>query len=244
VILTLPIREVVPATPRARIVRLDLGSRAFSYRAGQAVLIAAQGHERRRPYSIASSPEETTESGYLELLVGVEADGQPGPHLGLNTGALVDIEGPIGRFAFPEHPHERRFLFIAGGTGIAPLRSMLRHALLVPHDAIGLLYSARTLSEFAYERELRALAAAGRIELKQTVTREVAPGDWAGTHGRLGRTDLAPLVHHRETLCFICGPGTLVEDMLAALAELGIARERIRIEEWPQTPAAAANEHL
>jgi ferredoxin-NADP reductase len=244
VLLTLPILEVVPATPRARIVRLDLGGTPFSFRAGQAVLVAAHGYERRRPYSIASSPEETEERGYLELLVGVEADGQPGPHLELDAGALIDIEGPLGRFAFPEYPKERRFLFIAGGTGIAPLRSMLRHALLVPHDAIGLLYSARTLSEFAYERELRALAGAERIELKQTVTREVAPGDWAGTHGRLGRTDLAPLVHHRETLCFICGPAPLVEDMLAALAELGIARERIRIEEWPQTPAAAGNGHL
>jgi ferredoxin-NADP reductase len=244
VLLTLPIREVVPATPRARIVRVDLGGRAFPYRAGQAVLIAAQGRERRRPYSIAAAPEETEESGCLELLVGVEADGQPGPHLELTPGALVDVEGPTGRFAFPDDPPERRFLFIAGGTGIAPLRAMLRHALRVPHDAIGLLYSARTLSEFAYERELRALAASEQIELKQTVTREVAPGDWAGTHGRLGRTDLAPLVHHRETLCFICGPAPLVEDMLAALAELGVARERIRIEEWPQAPAPAANEHL
>ena len=109
---------------------------------------------------------------------------------------------------------------------------MLRHALRVPHDAMGLLYSARTLGEFAYEGELRDLAAAGAIELKQMVTREVAPGDWVGSHGRIGRADLTPLVHHRETLCFICGPGALVEDMLATLGELGVARERIRIEEW------------
>jgi ferredoxin-NADP reductase len=231
VLLTLSIREVLPATPRARIVRFDLNGSPFPYRAGQAVLVGADRH--RRPYSIASSPAESEEGGFIELLVGVDAEGEAGSHLVLRPGVRVDVEGPLGRFVFPDAPVERRFLFIAGGTGIAPLRSMLRHALRVPHDAIGLLYSARTLGEFAYERELRDLAAAGLIELKQTVTREVAPGDWDGTRGRIGRADLTPLVHHRETLCFICGPGTLVEAMLSALTELGVSRERIRIEEWP-----------
>jgi ferredoxin-NADP reductase len=230
VLLRLPIREVVPATPRARIVRLDLNGATFAYRAGQAVMVG--GDERRRPYSIASSPEESAEGGFIELLVGVDAEGSAGSHLPLEPGAMTDIEGPMGRFVFPEAPAERQFLFIAGGTGIAPLRAMLRHALRVPHDGVGLLYSARTVGEFAYERELRTLAAAGSIELKQMVTREVAPGDWVGTHGRIGRADLMPLLHSRETLCFICGPGALVEDMLATLGELGVARERIRIEEW------------
>jgi ferredoxin-NADP reductase len=228
--LTLPIRDVIPATPRARIVRFDLTGVEFRYRAGQAVMVG--GDARRRPYSIASSPEESEEGHFLELLVGVDSTGEAGSHLPLRPGAVADVEGPIGRFVFPEAPQERRFLFIAGGTGIAPLRAMLRHALRVPHDAIGLLYSARTVSEFAYESELRELAAAGRIELKQRVTREAAPGDWSGTHGRIGRADLTPLVHHRQTLCFICGPGALVEDMLATLDELGVDRERIRIEEW------------
>jgi ferredoxin-NADP reductase len=231
VLLTLHIREVIPATPRARIVRLDLNGAAFPYRAGQAVMVGDVGDERR-PYSIASSPDESEAGSFIELLVGVDADGEAGSHLPLRPGARVRVEGPLGRFVFPDRPEERRFLFIAGGTGIAPLRAMLRHALRVPHDAIGLLYSARMLSEFAYEHELRALAAAGLIELKQTVTREVAPGDWVGRHGRIGPGDLAPLVHHAETLCFICGPGALVEDMLAALMELGVARARIRIEEW------------
>ena len=84
-------------------------------------------------------------------------------------------------------------MFIAGGTGIAPLRAMLQQALRLPDSRIGLLYSARTAAEFAYEDELRALAAEGRIELRQAVTRE-APGGWAGMRRRIGREDLAPLV--------------------------------------------------
>jgi ferredoxin-NADP reductase len=144
----------------------------------------------------------------------------------------VDVEGPLGQFTFPSEPQERRFLFVAGGTGIAPLRAMLQHALRIPHQQIGLLYSARRPDEFAYEAELKALAAAGRIELRQTVTRDADPDTWLGRRGRISRDDLAPLVHAEETLCFVCGPPPLVQDMLAALAELGVSRERIRTEEW------------
>src|SRR5512134_1097048 len=149
-------------------------------------MIASQGSERRRPYSIACAPEEADADGWLELLVGVDGEGRPGMDLTLEPGALVDIDGPVGRFTFPLRPVEKRFVFIAGGTGIAPLRSMLRHALHVPHRQIGLFYSARTPGEFAYESELRSLARDGHIELRQTVTRESAD-DWAGTRGRIGR---------------------------------------------------------
>jgi ferredoxin-NADP reductase len=232
VLVTLPIREVLPATPRAVVARLDLGTLSFPYLAGQAILIASHGYEPRRPYSIASAPEDSAREHDLELLVGVESDGRPGPHLELTPGALVDVEGPLGRFTFPDEPRERRFLFVAGGTGISPLRAMMRHALRIPHERIGLLYSARTPEEFAFESEFRALAAEGRIEFRQTVTRDVAPGQWEGTRGRIGRSDLEPLVHAERTLCFICGPQMLVQGVVASLGELGVRRERIRTEEW------------
>jgi ferredoxin-NADP reductase len=232
VILTLPIREVLPATPRARIVRLDLGAQGFPYVAGQAVLIGQHGTDRRKPYSIAGSPEDAARDRCLELLVGVDADGSPGPHLTLEPQSLVDVDGPFGRFTFPARPEEDRFVFIAGGTGIAPLRAMLRHALNEPHRKIGVLYSARTPGEFAYEGELQTLARAGRIELRQTVTRDIAQTNWDGRRGRISRADLAPLIHDPATMCFVCGPPALVEEMPLVLDELGISRQRIRIEEW------------
>ena len=229
-LLTLAIREVRPATPRARIVRLGPGGAAFDYAAGQAVLVGAAGGPKR-PYSLATSPEEARREGCLELLVGVDANGTPGPHLTLERGHVVDVDGPLGTFIFPPAPAERRFVFIAGGTGIAPLRAMLHHALAIPHEEIGLLYSARTPDEFAYEDELRALAHDGRIELRQTVTRTIDDA-WGGPRGRIGRAELQPLVHNPATLCFICGPPALVAEMSALLAELGIGRSRIRVEEW------------
>ena len=229
-LLTLTIREVLPATPRARIVRLELGGAPFDYASGQAVLVGIPGGPKR-PYSVAASPEEARREGYLELLVGVDASGTPGPHLPLERGRVLDVNGPLGTFTFPAAPAERQFVFIAGGTGIAPLRAMLHHALAIPHNKIGLLYSARTPDEFAYENELRALARDGRIELRQTVTRTVSDM-WSGPRGRIGRAELLPLVHNPATLCFICGPPALVAEMSALLAELGIERARIRVEEW------------
>jgi ferredoxin-NADP reductase len=230
VLLTLAIRDVLPATPRARIVRIDLDGAPFDYAAGQAVLVGTTGGPKR-PYSLAGSPEEVRRDGYLELLVGVDATGTPGPHLILERGLTVDVDGPLGSFTFPPAPAEQRFVFIAGGTGIAPLRAMLHHALAIPHQQIGLFYSARTPDEFAYETELRALAREGRMELRQTVTRTVDDA-WSGSRGRIGRAQLEALVHDPATLCFICGPPALVAEMPAHLAELGIVRSRIRIEEW------------
>src|SRR4030095_2460686 len=107
--------------------------------------------------------------------------GRPGEHLSLEPGADVDVEGPLGTFTFPEWPTERNFVFIAGGTGIAPLRSMLRHVIFGPIRAgsVGRLYSARTPDEFAYEDEFHALASTGVIELRLTVTRDT-DRSWSG----------------------------------------------------------------
>ena len=231
VVLTLPIRDVLPATPRARLARLDLDGHAFEYLAGQAVSIATHGYEKRRPYSIAAAPEDARRDRVLELLIGVDADGRAGAHLTLEPDQLLDVDGPLGTFTFPPAPDEQRFVFIAGGTGIAPLRAMMRHALALPHRNIGLFYSARTPGEFAVEEELRRLAASGEIELRQTVTR-ATDADWTGPRGRLKRDALEELVHDPATLCFVCGPPTLVDEMPKLLSELGIPRERIRIEEW------------
>jgi NAD(P)H-flavin reductase len=230
-VLTLPIREVLPATPRARIARVDLSGHPFDYAPGQAVSIASHGAEKRRPYSVASAPEDARRDGWFELLIGVDTDGAPGSHLRLAPGELIDVEGPLGSFIFPAAPEENRFVFIAGGTGIAPLRAMMRRALHLPHRNIGLFYSVRTPDEFAFEDELRALARSGEIELRQTVTRAL-DADWTGPRGRLNRAALEELVHDPATLCFICGPPALVDEIPKVLAEMGIPSERIKIEEW------------
>lgn len=231
--LTLPIREAIVATPRAHIIKLDLQGEAFPYLAGQAAYLQPHGSGKRRPYSIASAPEETARHGCIEFLVQTSTDGTSGlaPDR-VVPGTSVDIDGPLGSFTFPVQPRERRFVFIAGGTGIAPLRSMLWHTLLAERNGrAALIYSVRSPEEFAYMQEFQRLEDDGRIEFRHTVTR-VATDGWLGRQGRIDVRCLDGLIEPGETLCFVCGPPSLVGELRPQLKELGVNDEQIRIESW------------
>jgi NAD(P)H-flavin reductase len=227
--LVLPIRTVLGATPSTRIVRLGLGATPFSFEAGQAALIGLADHEARVPYSIASAPAEAERTGLLDFLIKVEPSGRWGHQFDrLEPGDEIGVRGPFGAFLFPQNPSEDHFLFIAGGTGIAPIRAMIRQALLAGRTGrMRLLYSAKTADDFAYLPELRDMSANDGLELRLHTTRE-APSD----RSRIGLAQLAPLVDRAETLCFVCGPESMVADVPPMLVELGIDRSRIRVEEW------------
>jgi ferredoxin-NADP reductase len=121
-------------------------------------------------------------------------------------------------------------LFIAGGTGIAPLRSMIREAVAAGHQAtMALVYSARTPAEFAYLSEWRELAEEGRLRLTLTLTG--ASTDWEHARGRTGPMHLMDLIRP-DSVCFVCGPHLMVTDVTSALAALGVPQERIRTEDW------------
>jgi ferredoxin-NADP reductase len=109
---------------------------------------------------------------------------------------------------------------------------MLHEALAREATAsVSLVYSARTAGEFAYGAELRALAAAGRITLWQTVTREVG-AHWDGAKGRVAQQHLRAMLHDEPTLCFLCGPHTLVRELGTLLDEVGVTPGQIRVEDW------------
>ena len=230
---TFIIREALPATPRAHIIRLYLQGQPFSYLAGQAAYLRPQGADKRRPYSIASAPEETAQHGLIEFLVQTAGNGSSGLTPGLiGAGTPVEVEGPLGSFTFPPHPRERRFLFIAGGTGIAPLRSMLWHTLLAERDGhVSLIYSVRAPEEFAYMQEFQRLEDEGRIDFRHTVTRAAAEG-WLGRQGRIDVRCLDGLIEPGETLCFVCGPPALIGEIRPQLTEQGVREDQIRIENW------------
>lgn len=150
----------------------------------------------------------------------------------LRRGARLAVQGPVGSFVFPADPVEKQFLFVAGGTGVAPLRSMIRHALTAhPDRRLHLLYSARTPSDFAYLPELKRYARDGCLELVLTATREVTDR-WPGERGRITSERLERLLETPETLCFVCGPAAMVDDVPRMLMKLGVEPKRIRIEEW------------
>lgn len=229
----LRICSVRRATPSTRVVRLDLGKSDFDYRAGQAVRLAPEGSDTLVPYSIASAPEDTAKGHFLEFLIKIDADGRWGEKFPpLRRGMRLALKGPFGRFTFPGRPSERHFLFIAGGTGIAPMRSMIRHVRATGQQGrISVLYSARTPNDFAYRGELRGMARRGDLQLILTATR--GPDErWLGTRGRITASQLELLLEDPATLCFVCGPASMVDDVPRMLRELGVERSRIRIEDW------------
>lgn len=229
----LRVSSVRRATPSSHIVRLDLGGAPFPYWPGQIAMLGPRDRSTRAPYSIASAPEDVARDGAIEFLIKTDAAGRWGEDFeGLRRGAWLGVRGPSGEFVFPDAPRERRFLFIAGGTGIAPLRSMIRHAILarIP-GRFRLLYSARTPDDFAYLPELRAMTRRGEIELSLTATREMTPR-WRGSKGRIVPPQLALLVDDPATLCFVCGPASMVEDVPPMLRKLGIEKSRILLEDW------------
>lgn len=231
--LVLRVKSVRRATPAARIVRVDLSGEAFPYQAGQVALVGPAGSTDLVPYSIASAPEESRREGWLEFLVKTDAPGTwgndfPAPRRGMR----LAVRGPFGSFTLPEDAWERNYLFIAGGTGVAPVRSMIRELLLTRRPArMRLLYSARTPGDFAYARELRGMARRGEIELALTATREI-PGRWRGARGRIASGQLTGVVDDPATLAFVCGPDAMVADVAPMLRRLGITDDHIRVEKW------------
>jgi NAD(P)H-flavin reductase len=238
-VITVPVVDVRAVTPRSRLLTVALNEHRLPFVPGQAVMLGAHGRSERRPYSVACSPEYALDTGVLELLVSVEPDGSAGTNLGRPAvGMLVDVEGPFGGFTLPTTIGDR-VLFVAGGTGIAPLRSMLDHLLRQRASGIApklsLLYSARRRDEFAFIDELQAHADAGTLELHQTVTREEG-SEWAGRRGRIGREHFEAVLHDPSTtFCVACGPDALVRETVATLRALGVPEANVRTESWAAT---------
>jgi ferredoxin-NADP reductase len=201
------------------------------YLAGQAALIAPHGAAERRAFSIACSPELADETHALQFLIAMEGSSED--LAWAKNGALIDVEGPLGSFTFTTSPDQSPVLFVAGGTGIAPVRAMLDHALRqVPSPPLSLLYSTRRSDEFAFIEEFRAHERNGRLELHQTVTRDEG-GSWGGRRGRIGRDHFEAVLHDpSSTVCFVCGPPTLVSESTTTLQSLGVPAASIRSEGW------------
>ncbi len=229
---TVRVRHVTHATPRTRFISLDFSQTAFSFAAGQAVMVGLHGSPLSKPYSIASAPWETRNTGVLQLLAQIDDTGSPDPHLELaEPGTLLDVEGPFGSFGLPVEFDAVPLLFVAGGTGIAPLRSMLMERLSRPRAAnIAVVFSARSADGFAYRAELEAMAAAGRIKVWFTVTRP--DEQWPGRRGRIDETLLREALSSLDSCCMVCGPPALVSGVTELLVKIGVAPDRVLTERY------------
>jgi CDP-4-dehydro-6-deoxyglucose reductase, E3 len=244
---TLPCRiaHLTPLAPDVMQVMLRLPTvERLSFQPGQYLDVLLEGG-RRRSFSIASPPHD---SGLLELHVRRVSGGGFTQRLfgdgvaagaALTTESLLHIEGPIGQFTYRDGPGA--LLMVAGGTGFAPLKSMLRHILEtgIQRD-IHFYWGARHAAD-VYE-ETRVLEWAERHrQLAFTAVLSQASA-LERRHHRAGWVHEAVLADHPDLSGFevyAAGPPAMIEVMREAFPRHGLPPERLYFDSFDYAPDAA-----
>jgi ferredoxin-NADP reductase len=215
----------------------------FDFVAGQflTVRVKVDGRDHVRCYSISSVPAA---SGYLEISVKRQGLVSHMLHATLRPGALVAARAPNGVFRYPAGD-DRALLLIAGGIGITPVLSMLRHAVHTePHRAVTLLYSAQSEGALAFRDEIAAIARRHpQVNVVFAVTRgATGPGVFPG---RIDDTLIRATVPHVDhAIAMICGPQPMIDAMRVTLAGLGMPAAQIRSEVFEQAIAASGGKQV
>jgi CDP-4-dehydro-6-deoxyglucose reductase len=202
------------------------------FKAGQYLDVLLEGG-RRRSFSIASPPHD---SGLIELHVRRVPGGGFTEALfeTLHDGALLRIEGPIGQFVYRESSAPA--LMIAGGTGFAPLKSMLRHALEQGPTTrdIGFYWGARQPID-VYEDALMQAWARKYPNLRFTAVLSEA----AASHHRTGWVHEAVLADHPSLAAFdvyAAGPPAMIEAIRATFPARGVSEDRLHFDSFDYAP--------
>jgi ferredoxin-NADP reductase len=226
--------SVVDETARVRTLVLDVPDWP-GHRAGQHLdvrLTAEDGYRAERSYSIASAPGEP-----VAITVERLDDGEVSPYLTeeLRAGDELELRGPIGGYFVWEPEDGGPLLLVAGGSGVVPLRAMLRHRSRSGSDVpVRLLYSSRSLAEVIYRAELDEPSPG--VELVQTLTRE-QPAGWTGYARRVDPALLGEVAWAagENPLAFVCGPTSFVESVADGLVGLGYPASRVKTERFGAT---------
>jgi ferredoxin-NADP reductase len=198
-------------------------------------LTAEDGYQAQRSYSIASASHPTS----IELAVERLDDGEVSTYLTdvLVPGDQLELRGPIGGY-FTWTADAGPVLLVAGGSGVAPLMSMIRQRFADDSDVpMRLLYSSRAWDEVIYRDELTQLSARNNgFELVQTLTRRQPPG-WTGYSRRIDREMLGSVAYPADSapFAYVCGPSALVESAAGLLVELGYDPLTVKTERFGPT---------
>jgi ferredoxin-NADP reductase len=199
-------------------------------------LTAEDGYQAQRSFSIASVPEDPRVSITVERL----PNGEVSSYLvgELRAGDQLELRGPIGGYFVWEAQMGGPLLLVAGGSGIVPLMSMLRH-----REASGasvgarLVYSSRSWEDIIYRDELERIAAgANGLQVFHTLTRS-QPEGWTGYARRVDGAMLSETAWPASSapMAFVCGPTPFVESVASALVLLGYPATSVKTERFGPT---------
>jgi ring-1,2-phenylacetyl-CoA epoxidase subunit PaaE len=222
----------------------------FSFRAGQYLTLRTfvAGEDLRRSYSLCSAPHEAGLRVGVRLLPGGAFSGWALEHL--QVGSLLDVLPPLGRFNVALDAAARRhFVFVAAGSGITPMLSLL-HATLAaePHSRCTLIYGNRRIATTMFRDALADLKNRylARLSIHYVFSREQQDAPLFN-----GRIDTARMASFLDTLvsaasideAFVCGPAGMIDGVVAALSGAGLAEPKIHVERFGDS-ASATQHHV
>lgn len=221
---TTAVVESIDHAPGGARIRATVRNRVDHF-AGQHYVIrltAPDGYTASRSYSVVSDPADPLVEFWVEAL----PDGEVSGFLtqDLLVGDELEVRGPIGGYFV--WTGTAPVLLIGGGSGLAPLVSMVRHAhRLGRAELVTVVAAARTLADLPYAAELQQHGA-GLVLSRQDLPHRPA--------GRITAADLQPLVEptHRA---LVCGSARFAEAASTLLVEVGQPADRIRVERFGPT---------
>lgn len=194
----------------------------FHYLSGQFAEYSVFG-EGEATFCISSSP---TRKGHLEFSVKKVGRVTQALHQ-LNEGDIIGFRGPYGNHFPLDKFKGKNLLFIGGGIGLAPLRSLIHNVVDTREDyqEITILYGARTPQDLCFKYDLEAWAK--NPSLQTVITVDAGDKDWTGRVGLVPMVleELKPSPHN--TMAITCGPPIMIRYTLRALDKLGFAPPQV-----------------
>lgn len=221
--------ETVAKDVARLVITPDDPSKPIPFLPGQYVHISIPGTDAKRSYSFANPPGAGPD---LVFYIKVLPQGAMSEYVSgrAKPGDQVTIEGAFGKFYL--RPPARPIVMVAGGTGLAPMLSMLDHIVASGAAAqpITLLYGANFAAELFAKEQLESYAAKG---LRLTTERVVVSGDgWQGPTGHVTSRLRDEIINGGEVDVYLCGPPPMIDAGRAWLKAHGVAEERIHTEKF------------
>lgn len=225
--------QITRLTPRVKSFVLKTADE-FHFIAGQHVdlrLTAPDGYQAQRSYSIASAP---VGEGF-ELLVEALPEGEVSAflHEVAEVGDRIEFRGPIGGYFNWEPVDGGPIFLVAGGSGVVPLISILRHRALRQAAQAALIYSARSYDEVIYAEELQKRVATERnLTLRLALTRERRDGHHSGRISASLLAETLEALGPAPRCVYVCGSNAFVETANELIQAMGLDPKIIRNERF------------
>ncbi len=194
----------------------------FSFIPGQCVMVSLLG-EGECMFAISSSP---TENGYVEVSVMRLGKVTSALHE-CEAGDILGVRGPYGNGFDADAWKGKNLVFIGGGIGQAPLRSLIRYALdnKEKYGKLDVIYGARTTNDLCYKKEFDELEKRKDVNVHLSI--DVEEEGWKKFVGFVPDNLLKVKPSPKNTIAITCGPPIMIKFVIQNLLKLGFSEEQI-----------------